>query len=188
MANGYTGKTFGVDFRLPTPVRRQAVEYLRSRGFEGVAIEKVQTDAFALCWRDGGSFDLGLLRVRGEFASRTLERAFNKLGVNGLCDFAPKGISRLCTIRLGLPVVPGYYTEPGARFVEIGEVAAPAGTGGRLRSDVPKWRVVVEQPAVGPLTPLLYFTPLVGDAMVPRELRAAEVYKHFAKLRQGVPS
>lgn len=188
MANGYTGKTCGVDFRLPTPVRRQAVEYLRSRGFEGVAVEKVQTDAFALCWRDGGSFDLGLLRVRGEFASRTLERAFNKLGVSGLCDFAPKGNSRLCTIRLGLPVVPGYYIEPGARFVEIGEVAAPAGTGGRLRASVTKWKAAGSSPGAGEL--LIYLAPVSEDGTpYPlRELPAAEVYKHFAKLRQGVPS
>lgn len=195
MANGYTGKTMGVSFRLPSPVRRQAVEYLRSRGFEEIASEKVVTDAFALAWRDGGTFDLGCLRVRGTFAARNMERAFNKLGVSGLCDFTQKvkkettdegektvDSTRLCTIRLGLPVVLTYYTDPSARFIEIKDVGPPLNTcwSTKRKPKVVKW----ECREVDATQDWTLRMVAQGDAPV-RQVPAAEAYQHFAKLRGG---
>jgi hypothetical protein len=178
--NGYTGKTNGVSFRLPAGTRRQAREYLLSRGFDKAANEKLQCDAFALAWRDGGAYDLGQLSAKAAFSARTTERAFNRLVTGGLCDVDPPAAKpRLARLRLALPVVKDYYGSSDCRYVRIEDVRPNEGksSGPARRRAVPKWFVGSDKGGV------LSFVPVGHPEMQTRHLRFEEAWKHFAKLR-----
>jgi hypothetical protein len=178
--NGYTGKTNGVSFRLPAGTRRQAREYLLSRGFDKAANEKLQCDAFALAWRDGGTYDLGLLSAKAAFSARTTERAFNRLVTGGLCDVDPPAAKpRLARLRLALPVVKGYYGSSDCRYVRIEDVRPSEGksSGPAGRRAVPKWFVGHSDDGI------LAFVPVGHLELKVEHLRADEAWKYFAKLR-----
>jgi len=178
--NGYTGKTNGVSFRLSAGTRRQAREYLLSRGFDKAANEKLQCDAFALAWRDGGTYDLGQLSAKAAFSARTTERAFNRLVTGGLCDVDPAAAKpRLARLRLALPVVKGYYGSSDCRYVRIEDVRPNEGksSGPTRRRAVPKWFVGRSEGGI------LSFVPVGCPELLVAVILQEVAWKHFAKLR-----
>jgi hypothetical protein len=181
--NGYTGKTNGVSFRLPAGTRRQAREYLLSRGFDKAANEKLQCDAFALAWRDGGTYDLGQLSAKAAFSARTTERAFNRLVTGGLCDVDPPSAKpRLARLRLALPVVKDYYEQLSSRYIQIADVRDGGGYAGK-KVTVKKWLVrAVDWPA-DPRAKICF--AMEDEPGIQQLVSEAEAWKQFAKLRSG---
>lgn len=132
----YTGKIMSKDFGLSATLQRQALEFLRSRGFDEAAACQTQVNPLALLVRQGGVFDLRELRHQGMAAIKSWAHGFGKLADTGVV--ARSG--DVVRLREDLPCKMDYYLEPGARFIRT-EVLGSTGRRPKNAAGVPKYAV-----------------------------------------------
>lgn len=164
----YTGKTKGVSFSVKTTIRRQAIEYLRSRGFDLAARNVFQVQALALVLRDG-SFRRDACAVLGLFSAQARIRGFTLLKKTGVIVgedvYSPK---------LDHPVAPGYYNRL-VRFVKIDDLPTTDLKPGQRKSAIVKYAVE----RIGD-TGLLRFTPVGGGKA--EQVEEAAAWERFTRL------
>jgi len=169
-----TGKVMLADFALSAQHRRQAVEFLRSRGLDEPASCQGPVEALALVLREGGGLGLDQLKTMTTFTLRTWTHAFNKLFAIGALA-KTDGRARL---HEALPVQSAYYLEAGARFVRVSDL--PVGRD-RKKVQIPKFQAeALEHGQLG-------FTILQAqpEGGIPESftLVPASAYLHVAKLK-----
>jgi len=170
-----TGKVMCEDFTLSTQRRRQAAEFLRSRGFDEPANCQGPVVSLALVLREGGSLDMGKLNTMASFTLKNWAHAFNKLLAIGVLKKEDGRVK----LQEDLPTLQPYYLEPGARFVRVDDLRGP---GERKKIlVVPKFKVELSEHGQ------LSFTILRGqqEEGIPGSftLVPALAYLHVARLK-----
>lgn len=168
---------------LTPSLRRQAVEFLLSRGFLSYGKEDHKVRAVAILLREGGEFDVTRLAGMHPTPAQTVVKSLEVLVSAGAVTLIAHGKFRL---NVAAPLAAGYYASKTARFFRVAALDARKAVASR--QEATKFRVLRAWNDLGDRPSLTFVDANLDapDASAREAVLAAEAFRTFAKLRREV--
>lgn len=182
-------RSLGKLLTLTPALRRQAAEFLLSRGFLSYGKEENKVRAIAILLREGGTFNARSLAGTHSILAQTVPKSLEVLVSVGAVALVTDRTFRL---NLASPVAANYYAAGIARYFRVAALdeRKPPSRRGAAAPPVPmKYRVLRTWEDLGGRPSVSFATDdgEEGEARVESVL-AGEAFRTFAKLRREVPA
>lgn len=166
---------------LTPSLRRQATEFLLSRGFLSYGKEDHKVRALGILLRDGDEFDVASLTGMNAIPLQTVAKSLEVLASGGAIKLVS---DRKYRLNLEAPVAVGYYEARGARFFRI--AALDERKAARNKGAPPQYRVLRTWKDLADRPSVTFIVTNEFGVSKSVATSASEAFRTFAKLRREV--